>query len=108
MSNTLMLIAAIVSGIATAIPLATRLVKAVEALVRERSWSKLVDETITYMAIAKEMFDDNAEKKAWVMDMVRHAASSMHYDIDMDAISSMIDSICDVSKILRSQGKAQV
>ena len=74
---------------------------------RERNWSKLVDETINFMAIAKEKFDDNEEKKAWVMEMVGHSAKMMKYDVDMDAISNMIDSICDVSKILRDQ-KAQV
>lgn len=103
MENTLMLLAAILSGIATAIPLVIKLVTAIQALVKERNWSKLVDETIEYMAIAKEKFDDNAEKKEWVMSMVAHSAATLKYDIDMDAISAMIDSICDVSKILRDQ-----
>lgn len=101
--HVLMLLAAIASGIATAIPLAVKLVEAVKALVKERNWSKLVDETIEYMAIAKDKFDDNTNKKEWVMSMVKHSAETLKYEIDMDAISSLIDSICDVSKILRDQ-----
>lgn len=101
--HVLMLLAAIASGIATAIPLAVKLVEAVKALVKERNWSKLVDETIEYMAIAKDKFDNNADKKEWVMSMVKHSAETLKYEIDMDAISSLIDSICDVSKILRDQ-----
>lgn len=103
MEHTLMLFAAILSGMATAIPLIIKLVAAIQALVKERNWSKLVDETIKYMAIAKEKFSDNAEKKEWVMSMVAHSATVLKYDIDMNAISALIDSVCDVSKILREQ-----
>ena len=103
LSNTLLLVAAIFSGIATAIPLCINLIEKVQELVRERNWSKLVDETIGYMAVAKEKFDNNAEKKEWVMSMVQHSADVMHYAIDMNAISDLIDSVCDVSKILRDK-----
>lgn len=103
MEHTLMLLAAILSGMATAIPLIIKLIEKVQELVRERNWSKLVDETIEYMAIAKDKFDNNAEKKEWVMSMVSHSAATLKYDIDMEAISKLIDSICDVSKILREK-----
>ena len=98
-----MLLAAILSGVATAIPLIIKLVEKVQEVMRERNWSKLVDETIEYMAIAKDKFDDNTEKKEWVMSMIQHSAEMLKYDIDMDAISKLIDSICDVSKILRDK-----
>lgn len=103
MNNTLMLVVAILSGIATAIPLVIKLVDAVQKLVRERNWNKMVDEMIGYMAVAKEKFEDNADKKEWVMSMVQHSAATLKYDIDMDAISALIDSVCNVSKILREQ-----
>lgn len=103
MEHTLMLLAAILSGVATAIPLIIKLVEKVQEVMRERNWSKLVDETIEYMAIAKDKFDDNTEKKEWVMSMIQHSAEMLKYDIDMDAISKLIDSICDVSKILRDK-----
>lgn len=101
MERTFMLIAAILSGIATAIPLIIRLVNAVQELVRERNWNKLVEEMIGYMAVAKDKFEDNADKKEWVMSMVQRSAESLKYEIDMEAIGRLIDSICDVSKILR-------
>lgn len=103
MENILILLAAIVSGIATAIPLISKLVSSIQALVRERNWNKMVDEMIGYMAIAKEKFDDGAEKKTWVMEMVAESAKKLKCDIDMDAIADLIDSVCDVSKILRDK-----
>lgn len=99
----LYLLASVVAGLTTAIPLVVKLVNVVKALVCERNWSKLVDETINYMAIAKEKFEDGAEKKAWVMEMVALSAKKLKCDIDMDAIADLIDSVCDVSKILRDK-----
>lgn len=100
-SEVLRLVLSILSGIAICIPLTIKLIDAIKALVKERNWSKIVDETMQYMAIAKEKFENNADKKEWVMAMVAHSAKALRYDVDMDAISNLIDSVCDVSKILR-------
>ena len=46
------------------------------------------------------MFEKGADRKEWVMAMVKASADTVNYDLDMDKISDLIDSLCDMSKIV--------
>lgn len=99
------LIISILSGIAVCIPLGIQLAHAIEKLVKERNWSKIVQETLRFMTLAEVKYETGAERKEWVLAMVKEAADSIHYDVDMDAISKMIDDICSASKVLTAKRK---
>lgn len=43
---------------------------------------------------------DGAERKEWVLAMLKASADGINYDIDYDAIADMIDSLCDMSKVI--------
>lgn len=36
----------------------------------------------------------------WVLAMLKASADGINYDIDYDAIADMIDSLCDMSKVI--------
>ncbi|MCD7768660.1 MAG: hypothetical protein LUH36_00860 [Oscillospiraceae bacterium] len=91
-------VVAILSGLAAAIPLAAQLVKYVKAAVREKNWGSLLSLVMELMAEAESKFGTGAERKEWVLMMVKASADSINYDIDMDAIGEMIDALCDMSK----------
>lgn len=91
-------ILSIVAGLAAAIPLVIKLVQYVTAAVKEKNWNKLLDMVMNLMEEAEEKFADGATRKEWVMAMVQASAESINYDIDMSAISALIDSLCDLTK----------
>ena len=68
------------------------------AAVKEKNWNKLLDLVMSLIEEAEVKFDDGATRKEWVMAMVAASAESINYDIDMSAISALIDSLCDLTK----------
>ena len=102
----------ILSGIAVAIPLIVKLVNVVKDSVKEKNWNQLVKMTMDYMTQAEKNFESGAERKEWVMSMVKTSAATINYtltDDDILKISDLIDAICDASKIINNEidkGKA--
>lgn len=39
-----------------------------------------------------------AEKKQYVLAMIKASANEVNYDIDMEAVSKLIDDLCSMSK----------
>lgn len=81
-----------------AIPLIVQLVKYVQASVKEKNWNKLLNLVMRLMATAEEKFDTGAERKEWVLAMVKASADEINYDVDMETLSNLIDSLCAMSK----------
>ena len=92
------IVISIIAGLATAIPLVIKLVQYVTKAVKEKNWQVLLQLVMGLMAQAEDMFDTGAEKKDWVMEMVRQAAKTINYDVDYDALSILIDELCKMSK----------
>lgn len=93
-------IVSILSGLAIAIPLIVKLVEYVEKAIKEKNWNKLLDLIINLMQEAEEKFDNGATRKEWVLAMVKSSADSINYNIDLDEVGNLIDSLCDMSKIV--------
>ena len=51
------LIVSVLAGLATAIPLAIKLVEYVQKAVKEKNWGKVLDMVMKYMATAEEKFE---------------------------------------------------
>ena len=98
----LKIIAAIASGLAAAIPLVIQLVKYVEKAIKERNWGIVLNKVMDLMEIAETKFTEGADRKEWVLAMLRECASGINYDIDYDAIANMIDRLCAMSKVINS------
>lgn len=87
----------ILSGLAVCIPLIVTLVKYIKEAIKEKNWGELLELVMSYMEEAEKKFEDGATKKEWVMAMVLNSAEAINYDIDMDVVSKLIDSLCDMS-----------
>jgi hypothetical protein len=96
------LIVSVLSGLAAAIPLVVQLVKYVQRAIKEKNWPQVVNLVMGYMERAEAMFEEGADRKEWVLAMVKASADTIKYEIDMDEISALIDSLCDMSKVVNN------
>lgn len=98
------LIVALLSGLATCIPLAYKLVQYVKKATQEKNWNALLGLVINLMEQAEKKFADGATRKEWVMAMVQTSAEYINYPIDNVALGKLIDTLCDMSKIVNYDG----
>ena len=96
------LLVSVLSGLAAAIPLVIKLIEYVKKSVREKNWPGLLEMVMGYMEVAEDKFKTGAEKKEWVLAMVKASANTINYDVDIEAVSAMIDSLCDMSKVVNA------
>lgn len=94
------LIVALLTGLATCIPLAYKLVQYVQKATQEKNWAALLGLLIDLMEEAEQKFSDGATRKEWVMAMVQTSAEYINYPIDTEALGNLIDSLCDMTKIV--------
>ena len=97
------LIVALLSGLATCIPLAYKLVQYVKKATQEKNWNALLGLVINLMEQAEKKFTDGATRKEWVMAMVQTSAEYINYPVDVEALSVMIDRLCDMTKVVNYQ-----
>lgn len=102
-SNVVNIIISILSGLAAAIPLVVQLVKYVKKSVEEKNWNQLLKLVTNLMEEAEKKFATGAERKEWCLAMVKASADTVNYPIDMDEVSKLIDSLCDMSKIVNGK-----
>lgn len=93
---------AIISGLATAIPLVIKLVEYVQKATKEKNWNKMLELVIDLMEQAETKFEEGADRKEWVLAMVKASADTINYDVDIEAVSAMIDSLCAMSKVVNA------
>lgn len=97
------LVVALLTGIAAAIPLALKLAQYVKQAVQERNWGALLGLVVDLMEEAELKFDDGATRKDWVLAMVQTSAEYINYPVDVEALSVMIDRLCDMTKVVNYQ-----
>ena len=100
-------IAAIASGLAAAIPLAIKLTECAKQVIKELNWNIVIQKVMDLMEVAETKFAEGAERKEWVLAMLKAGADGINYDIDYDAIAEMIDRLCAMSKIVNSTATEQ-
>ena len=103
--DVLQLVVSALAGLAATIPLVVQLVKYVQKAVKEKNWPKVIEMVTNYMERAETMFETGADRKESVMAMVKASADTINYDIDMDAIGKLIDSLCGMSKVVNAPGE---
>lgn len=94
------IIVAILTGLATCIPLAVKLYQSVKEAIQEKNWPHLLGLVVDLMEEAEEKFTDGATRKEWVMAMVQTSAEYINYPVDTQALSDMIDALCDMTKVV--------
>lgn len=101
--NVINLIVAILSGLAVCIPLVAKLVQYVRQAIQEKNWSAVMSLVLKLMEEAEQNYETGAERKEYVMDSIIAMQDTLNYQVDLDVISAMIDSICAASKIVNGK-----
>jgi hypothetical protein len=92
------LILEILSGLIIAIPLVIKLVEYVKKSAMEKNWNNLIRLVMNLMATAEEKFDNGADRKEWVIAMVRASADTINYPISEKELGDLIDNLCTLTK----------
>ena len=61
----------VLAGLAVAIPAVISLINFVKAIEKEKNWSSLLSLVLGYMETAETNFQKGADRKEWVMSMMR-------------------------------------
>ena len=104
------LIILICAVLAIAIPFGIKFYQKSQALVKEKNWPRLVEALSHYMAQAENLFEVGADKKAWVLTMIQTTADEIDYtltDEDMRNLSDLIDTLCEMSKVVNVEEAAE-
>ena len=96
------IVSEILAGLAVVIPLIASVVKYVRQAVKEKNWKTLLVAVMSLMEQAEEKFDEGADRKQWVMAMIKASADTINYDYDADAIGALIDSLCAMAKVVNA------
>lgn len=96
------IVASVMAGIATCIPLAVKLVEYVQKAIQEKNWPDLLSLVMKYMAEAEEKFETGAERKEWVLVMIKASAETVNYEIDLDVVGKMIDDLCGLTNVVNA------
>lgn len=100
-------VVSILSGLVAAIPLVVALVSYVKKAIKEKNWNKLLEMVMEYMKVAETKFQTGAEKREWVIVMIKASADTLNYDVDLEAVGQMIDSLCAMSKVVNIESKKE-
>ncbi len=92
----------VLTGLAAAIPLVVKLVEYVQKAVKEKNWNDLLKLVTNLMEEAESKFDNGADRKEWCLMMVKASADTINYDIDLEKVSELIDSLCAMTKIVNA------
>ena len=92
------LIVAVLTGLATCIPLVVKLVQYVQKAAQEKNWGNLLGLLVELMEEAEIMFDEGATRKEWVMAMAQTSAEYIAYPLDTAALSNLIDELVAMTK----------
>lgn len=92
-------------GIVVAIILAIKFVLYIKQHATDKNWDKLIKLVAGLISEAEELHDNGADRKTWVIDMTLAGAEAIGYNIDVNKISDLIDSLCAMSKKVNVKGK---
>ena len=99
------IIISVLTGLSVTIPLVIKLVEYVQKAVKEKNWNALLRLVMNLMAEAENKFEHGADKKSWVLSMVEASAKTINYDVDLEQVGELIDSLCDMSKMVNPPEK---
>lgn len=88
----------ILSGIIACIPLVIKLVDVSQKVAREKNWNTVMQLVLKLMTEAEANYKTGAERKEYVLDSIKAIQDTLNYDVDLNAIGAMIDSIVAATK----------
>ena len=95
----------IISGLVACIPLVIKLVDVSKKAVKEKNWTAAMQLVLKLMTEAEQNYTTGAERKEYVLDSIKAVQGTLNYEVDLDAIGAMIDSIAKASKTINADKK---
>lgn len=98
----------VLTALTAVIPLVIKLFNVTVSYVQEKNWNKIIVMVTEYMATAETMFDTGAERKDWVIEMLKTSAKVSNFDLTEEnllKISELIDQMCKLSKNINIASK---
>lgn len=92
----------VLSGLVATIPLVVKLVEYVKKAIKEKNWNDLLALVTKLMQEAESKFSNGDERREWVLMMVKASADTINYDIDLNVVADMIDSLCAMTKVVNA------
>ena len=71
----------ILSGLVAVIPLVVKLVDVTTSFIKEKNWNNIVAIVTEYMIQAEELFQTGAQRKVWVLEMIKTSAKVSNFDL---------------------------
>jgi len=96
------IIISLLAGLATAIPLVYELVVYVRKAIKEKNWNKLLSLIMDLMKQAEKKFADGTTREEWVLAMVQASATTINYDVDIEAVTKLITDLCALTKAVNA------
>ena len=96
-NETLQIVVQILTTLVTLVPMLYALIKYVAMATKEKNWNKLLSLILSLCAEAEKQFTSGADKKEWVMSMVKSSLNSINYEIDDETLSNLIDNLIDLT-----------
>ena len=100
--NWVEIIVSILTGLAAAIPLVIKLVEYIQKFVKEKNWGEVLNLVMKLMQEAEGKFDNSKDRKEWCLMMIKASADTINYEINLDQIGALIDSLCAMSKVVNA------
>lgn len=88
----------IISGLVACVPLVIKIVEMSKKVTKEKNWTVVMQLVLKLMSEAEQNYTSGAERKEYVLDSIKAIQGTLNYEVDLDAIGAMIDSIAKVSK----------
>ena len=98
----------IFAGLAAVIPMVVKLVQYAQAAVKEKNWQALLSLVTKLMAEAESKFQNGQDRREWVLVMVKASADTINYDINLEEVGELIDSLCALSKVVNAPKEEKV
>lgn len=102
------IVISMLTGLVAVIPLVVKLVEYVQKAVKEKNWNDLLKLVTNLMEEAEGKFDNGEERREWVLMMVKASADTINYDINLDEVGKLIDSLCAMTKIVNAPKAEEV
>ena len=92
------LISEVLVLLAALIPMIVAVVKFAKKAIREKNWSKLLDLAMSLIAQAETEFAEGADKKSFVMQMLKASLEEINYEISDEDLSDLVDKVVELTK----------
>ena len=102
------IIIGILTGLATAIPLVIKLVEYIQMAIKEKNWNSLLELVMNLVQEAEGKFDNGVDRREWVLMMVKASSDTINYDINLEQVGALIDSLCALSKVVNAPAQEVV